>query len=59
MLNLKEKYNEWRLISNEFIAEEGQKAYDCGEGSVRENFSAFVGRKVNYEEMLELEQQWN
>lgn len=59
MMNLKQKYNEWRLIANGFIEEEGQKAYDCGEPSVQENFSEFVGREVNYEEMLELEQEWN
>ena len=48
MMNIKEKYNEWRLIANGFIEEEGQKAYDCGEPSVQENFSEFVGREVNY-----------
>lgn len=56
---LKEKYNEWRIQANSFFEEEGTNAYDCGNCDVRENFSEFVGKEVDFEDMLELERVWD
>lgn len=55
---LSDEYDKWRKIANGFIKNEGKLSYDCGEAAVRENFSEFVGREISFEEMLELEKEW-
>lgn len=47
------KYSEWRKLNEELGA-----STDCGEKTVREDFSSFAGleNEISFEEMLELEE---
>lgn len=47
------KYSEWRKLNEELGA-----STDCGEKTVREDFSNFAGlsEEISFEEMLELEE---
>lgn len=53
-------YSEWRKVSEEMLADGMNGSVDCGEASVREDFSNYAGLKeeITFEEMLELERMW-
>lgn len=61
MKNLKGIYAEWRKVSEE-MAEDGFKgSVDCGEASVREDFSNYaeLSETISFEEMEALEKEYN
>lgn len=58
MKTLRQLYKEWREIANQFYEEEGEKAYDCGEETARLDFSSYVGFQVSFNEMYDLEQEY-
>lgn len=58
MMNLQEKYNEWRRTGEEQVKDTDLEfTWDCGEGSAREDFSNYaeLTEEISFEEMLELE----
>ena len=57
MKDLTKLYAEWKKVSQEMLDDGFQGSLDCGEQSVREDFSAFAELKetIGFEEMLELE----
>lgn len=67
--DLKELYKEWRKQIEEHNKEEMELrgshpvygSWDCGEGCVREDFTAYaeLDEEIKYEEMLELEREYN
>ncbi|MEF2966081.1 hypothetical protein V3851_09585 [Paenibacillus sp. M1] len=58
MNNLTNVYAEWRMVSEEMIADGYAGSVDCGETVVREDFSTFAGldEVIPFGAMLELEQ---
>ena len=60
MKNLKGIYAEWRKVSEEMLEEGFKGSVDCGETSVREDFSGYaeLGRVISFEEMWELEKEY-
>ena len=61
MMNLQEKYNEWRTLGEEQVEDTGLEfTWDCGESSAREDFSDYAGldKEITFEEMLELEKNY-
>lgn len=61
MKNLKEMYAEWRKVSEEMLEDGFKGSVDCGDKAVREDFSNYaeLGRVISFEEMLELEKEYN
>ena len=61
MKNLKEMYAEWRKVSEEMLEGGFKGSVDCGDKAVREDFSNYaeLGRVISFEEMLELEKEYN
>lgn len=61
MKELKGIYAEWRKVSQEMLEEEFKGSVDCGEVSVREDFSNYaeLQETITFEEMLELEKEYN
>lgn len=58
MMNLQEKYNEWRTLGEEQVKDTDLEfTWDCGEASAREDFSNYaeLDKEITFEEMLELE----
>lgn len=54
-------YSEWRKVSEKMLEDGIPGSVDCGESAVREDFSNYIGREneeISFEEMLELERQW-
>lgn len=53
-------YCEWREVSEEMLEDGMNGSIDCGEASVREDFSNYAGleEKIKFEEMLELERRY-
>jgi hypothetical protein len=60
MTKIQEKYNEWREICQDLIDDGLNCSIDCGEGSVREDFSSFaeLEKEITFEEMFELEKNY-
>ena len=58
--NLMENYKEWRRISEEMLEDGYTGSIDCGEKSVREDFSEFakLDKEISFEEMFELEKEY-
>jgi len=61
MKNLIEQYKNWRKVSEEMLEDGFKGSLDCGEASVREDFSAFAGltEEISFEAMLVLEKEYN
>ena len=57
MKNLKGIYAEWRELMEGFVEDYPKTSVDCGEISVREDFSGYaeLPETISFEEMLELE----
>jgi len=55
--NLTSLYKEWREVSEEMLSDGFKGSIDCGEPSVRSDFSAFaeLPETISFEKMLELE----
>lgn len=53
-------YCEWREVSEEMLEDGMNGSIDCGEASVREDFSNYAGleEEIKFEEMLELERRY-
>lgn len=53
-------YKEWRKQMEEFIDDGMAGSIDCGEKSVREDFTNHAGmeKEITFEEMLELEREY-
>lgn len=53
-------YKEWRKVSEEMLEDGMSGSVDCGEVSVRKDFSQYAGLKniISFEEMLELEERF-
>jgi hypothetical protein len=60
MKNLKGLYAEWRKLMEELMEDYPKTSVDCGEASVREDFSGYaeLGRVISFEEMWELEKEY-
>jgi len=60
MKNLKGLYAEWRKLMEELMEDDPKTSVDCGEASVREDFSGYaeLGRVISFEEMWELEKEY-
>ena len=60
MKNLKELYKEWRELTEGLIEDYPNTSVDCGEGTVREDFSNYAGLKevISFEEMEQLEKEY-
>ena len=61
MINLQEKYNEWRKLGeSESNGTDIPFTWDCGEASAREDFSNYAELKeeITFDEMLELERNY-
>ena len=60
MKNLKELYKEWRELTKGLMKDFPKTSVDCGEASVREDFSGYaeLGRVISFEEMYELEKEY-
>ena len=60
MKNLKEIYKEWRELTEGLMEDFPNTSLDCGEASVREDFSGYaeLGRVISFEEMWELEKEY-
>jgi hypothetical protein len=58
--NLQNQYAEWRKISEEMLTDGMKGSVDCGEESVREDFSRFaeLDITITFEEMLKLEKDY-
>lgn len=61
MKNLKEVYKEWRKASQEMLEDGFKGSVDCGEASVREDFSNYaeLQKTISFEEMEALEKEYN
>ena len=61
MKNLKGIYAEWRKASQEMLEDGFKGSVDCGEVSVREDFSAYaeLQETITFEEMETLEEEYN
>lgn len=61
MKELKKVYAEWRKISEEMLEDGFKGSVDCGEASVREDFSNYaeLSEIISFEDMLELEKEYN
>ena len=61
MKELKKVYAEWRKISEEMLKDGFKGSVDCGEASVREDFSNYaeLSEIISFEDMLELEKEYN
>jgi hypothetical protein len=61
MKNLKVLYAEWRKLMEELMEDYPKTSVDCGEASIREDFSGYAGltKTISFEEMLELEKEYN
>lgn len=61
MKNLKVLYAEWRKLMEELMEDYPKTSVDCGEASIREDFSRYAGltKTISFEEMLELEKEYN
>ena len=53
-------YKEWRKVSKEMLEDGMGGSVDCGEESVRKDFSDYAGLEnvISFEEMLELEERY-
>ena len=53
-------YCEWREVSEEMLKDGMKGSVDCGEESVRKDFSDYAGLEevITFEEMLELERRY-
>ena len=53
-------YKEWRKVSEEMLEDGMGGSVDCGEVSVRKDFSDYAGleNEITFEEMLELEERY-
>lgn len=53
-------YCEWRKVSEEMLSDGMNGSIDCGEASVREDFSNYAGleEEITFEQMLELEKRY-
>ena len=53
-------YCEWREVSEEMLEDGMNGSIDCGEASVREDFSNYAGleEEITFEKMLELERRY-
>ena len=53
-------YKEWRKVSEKMLEDGMSGSVDCGEGSVRKDFSNYAGLEnvISFEEMLELEERF-
>lgn len=53
-------YCKWREVSEEMLNDGMNGSIDCGESSVREDFSNYAGleEEITFEEMLELEKRY-
>lgn len=53
-------YCEWREVSEEMLEDGMNGSIDCGESSVREDFSNYAGleEEITFEKMLELERRY-
>ena len=53
-------YCEWRKVSQEMLEDGMSGSVDCGEESVRKDFSNYVGLEnvISFEEMLKLEERY-
>ena len=60
MKNLKELYKEWRELTKGLMKDFPKTSVDCGEASVREDFSGYaeLGRVISFEEMEQLEKEY-
>jgi hypothetical protein len=60
MKNLKGIYAEWRELTEGLMEDFPKTSVDCGEASVREDFSGYaeLGRVISFEEMYELEKEY-
>lgn len=54
---LDEKYVDWRKVSEEMLVDGMNGSLDCGEASVREDFSNFANldEYISFDDMYELE----
>ena len=61
MKELKKLYAEWRKISEKMLEDGFKGSVDCGEASVREDFSNYaeLSETISFEDMLELEKEYN
>ena len=61
MEELKKIYAEWRKISEEMLEDGFKGSVDCGDKTVREDFSNYaeLPETISFEEMLELEKEYN
>lgn len=61
MKELKKVYAEWRQLMEGFMEDYPKTSVECGEASVREDFSGYaeLGRIISFEEMFELEKEYN
>ena len=59
-MDLEELYADWREVSEEMLADGMCGTIDCGEASVREDFSNYAGleEEITFEKMLELERRY-
>ena len=57
MKDLTKLYAEWRKVSQEMLDDGFQGSLDCGEQTVREDFSKFAELEeiISFEKMLDLE----
>lgn len=53
-------YCDWREVSEEMLEDGMNGSIDCGEASVREDFSNYAGleEEITFEKMLELERRY-
>lgn len=60
MKNLKGLYAEWRKLMEELMEDYPKTSVDCGEASVREDFSGYAGltKTISFEQMWELEKEY-
>ena len=60
MKNLKELYKEWRKLTEGLMEDYSNTSVDCGEVTVREDFSNYTGLKevISFEEMEQLEKEY-
>lgn len=60
MKNLFNMYKEWRKVSEEMLEDGFNGTIDCGEQSVREDFSNYaeLDEEISFEEMFELEREY-
>ena len=61
MKELKKLYADWRKVSEEMLKDGFKGSIDCGEASVREDFSNYaeLPETISFEKMLELEKEYN